>query len=98
MLRLPRSTYKYSLYCTLKDFYISLIHIFINKANALLHRPNSLPKNQESIKMTIVSLLSLVQAWSVVDKSTQSCVISNKNLASLQEKVRCAQDCIVIYT
>jgi hypothetical protein len=73
------------------------MHIFINEANALLHRPNSLPKNRESIKMTIASLQSLVQAWSV-DESAQSYGISNENLASPQETVRCAQDCIDICT
>jgi hypothetical protein len=88
MSRLSRSTYEYSPYCALEDLYVSLTHSFIDEANTFLQRPNSLPKNQESIKIIIANLQSLVEAWSVVDE----------NLASRQEIVRWAQDCINICT
>lgn len=61
MLGLSRSTYEYSLYCAFEDLYIGLIHSFIDEADALLYRPNSLLKNQESIKITIANLQSLVK-------------------------------------
>ena len=88
MSGLSRSTYEYSPYCAFEDLYVGLIHGFIDEADALLHRPNSLPKNQESIKITIANLQSLVEVWSVVDE----------NLVSRQEIVHWAQDCINICT
>jgi hypothetical protein len=81
-------SYKHSPYCALEDLYVILTYGFIDEADTLLYRPSSLPKNQESIEITIENLQSLVEAWSVVDE----------NLASRQEMIRRARDCINICT